>query len=369
MIDGWPVKCKVTCNRHVNGIILLRMKLLKKGKISCFIKYLKSIITNLTILLVVIFLFLLFCEGGARLLWSQPASQDLSSRIEGYAVEKPSNIKRILVLGDSVAWGWGVKREETFSKQLEGLLNHDLPQKRYEVINAGVSNTNTTHQLNVLKNKGAVPVYPSVMKGVGMAYKPDLVLVSYVLNDTHHTFVKHDQTHDALLLGNLQFNMGPYAIPLPFKIDYFLSKNSRFYKFFMVRYDRLLNRLGMRQALKEILAAYNEDSSGWLSVRRSLFIMSNITKRSNVKIVMFIWPSLVKDMKEKYAFKNVHQKIRTFASQYEIPAYDLLKTFEDFNGEKFHVAIGDAHPNAEGHQMAAQAMYDFITDNNLLPQI
>lgn len=62
---------------------------------------------------------------------------DWSSRLEGYSIEKPDGIFRILVLADSIAYGQGVKRNETFSKQIENLLNGDSKKKKFEVVNTG----------------------------------------------------------------------------------------------------------------------------------------------------------------------------------------------------------------------------------------
>ena len=77
---------------------------------------------------------------------------------------------RIVGLGDSVMFGWGVPVEATYLRVLEDLLQRRGDPSRYEILNF------------------AVPGYNSVMevetfRSVAGSYAPDLVLVGYVSND------------------------------------------------------------------------------------------------------------------------------------------------------------------------------------------
>jgi len=82
---------------------------------------------------------------------------------------KPDNEKRVLVLGDSVAFGWGVSQGEDFSDQME-LLLLEQTGTRWQIINAGVNGYNTEQQAAFLRRDG-------------MRYSPDYVLLVYVSND------------------------------------------------------------------------------------------------------------------------------------------------------------------------------------------
>src|SRR6185503_2752348 len=58
------------------------------------------------------------------------------------AFAKPSGVRRVVVIGDSQAWGYGVGDDETIPAQLQRLLN-EAGGARYEVLNLGVGGYGT----------------------------------------------------------------------------------------------------------------------------------------------------------------------------------------------------------------------------------
>lgn len=83
---------------------------------------------------------------------------------------KPADVFRIVVLGDSVTFGWGVHAEDTYASQLAGLLAALHPGQRFEVVNAGVSGYGTWQEALWLQQQVAT-------------LQPDLVIVQAHLND------------------------------------------------------------------------------------------------------------------------------------------------------------------------------------------
>jgi hypothetical protein len=80
-----------------------------------------------------------------------------------HSYERKNDIERILVLGDSFAWGYGVEESERFSQLLEKSLD-------VEVINAGVSGYSTDQELLWYRNEG-------------IKYETDLVILVLAGND------------------------------------------------------------------------------------------------------------------------------------------------------------------------------------------
>ena len=82
-----------------------------------------------------------------------------------YALAKPADVYRVMILGPSFAFGWGVNYELSFAGVLQQLLSERrlANDKKIEIINAGVP---------------AMPLAPQLtwFEHVGKDYAPDLVI-------------------------------------------------------------------------------------------------------------------------------------------------------------------------------------------------
>jgi len=86
---------------------------------------------------------------------------------------KPAGMFRILVLGDSVAYGLGVDDEVTFLRRWEKELNTE-GHGRFEVVNTGHLMYDTVQELALLRDEG-------------LKLQPDLVLLVFIVNDIEPT--------------------------------------------------------------------------------------------------------------------------------------------------------------------------------------
>lgn len=86
-----------------------------------------------------------------------------------YAYKKPDGMRRLLVLGDSFAWGYGVGDGEMFPEVLERRLA--AGNRPWQVLNSGVSGWGTDQEYLFLVDEG-------------FRYQPDIVLLAlYLTND------------------------------------------------------------------------------------------------------------------------------------------------------------------------------------------
>ncbi|MCA1605204.1 MAG: SGNH/GDSL hydrolase family protein, partial [Acidobacteria bacterium] len=100
-----------------------------------------------------------------------PDHPDISSqglRDDEVAVPKPAGVRRILVLGDSVAYGSSVPRQDAFPNRLERMSREEFGA--VEVINAAVMGYTPYNELQYYLHRG---------KDFGA----DIVLVAFCMND------------------------------------------------------------------------------------------------------------------------------------------------------------------------------------------
>ena len=119
-------------------------------------------------------------EPDPALYWKLKPNQDCYTKVDHkpvhinshgtrgreFPTEKPTNSFRILSLGDSRTFGWGLSEGETYSGILESLLQKEAPVgRRIEVINAGV-------------NAWSYPQMSVYFRDIALQYHPDIVILA-----------------------------------------------------------------------------------------------------------------------------------------------------------------------------------------------
>lgn len=77
---------------------------------------------------------------------------------------------RVICLGDSHMFGWGIPMGQEMPRVLERQLNAGYPRKKWQVINTAVPGYNTAMEVETLEKKC-------------LAYKPDIVIIEFIGND------------------------------------------------------------------------------------------------------------------------------------------------------------------------------------------
>ncbi|MBX7166103.1 MAG: SGNH/GDSL hydrolase family protein [Pirellulales bacterium] len=276
--------------------------------------------------------------GRARLMGVDVEINSQGLRGPELSVAKPPGVYRILALGDSITFGWGAAFDASYPAVLQGILNRSAATapadpaatvRRYEVINSGVGNYNTVQEVAYFRERG-------------LALQPDLVMLGFFLNDAE------PQSHPA---------------------RHFLARNSYLYVFAASGYDSLSRGWGLHSDWRDYYAGlYRDSAPGWQACRGAIAELIDLCHEHQLPLVVLLIPEL-HQLGNDYPFRYVHQKVAALAQGPQVSVLDLTSAFDGQNPPTLWVSPGDAHPNAQGHQILAEAIARGLTTTVLKPPL
>jgi hypothetical protein len=265
-------------------------------------------------------------------------------RTDDFKVPKPSGVTRILNLGDSIAFGWEVEYEDTYGKVLEQILN--AQGGGYEVINAGVPAWNPESERNFLLDRG-------------LSYEPDLVIFDFTtVNDI--------------------FGRGP-AISEQTSLFSWLRDHTYFWPFLTTEARFLLSKQKGPEAIPVLnppteARAYfplDKESPKYGEIKTILLEMQQACAAREIPFVLVIFPTALQV--NNSAHPDTPQQVLTeLGLEAGFPVVDLTDAYketcqklgenacEGYENELF-VDVW-MHPNALGHQIAAEQLLPVIQD-------
>ena len=235
------------------------------------------------------------------------------------SLNKNPGTKRVLMLGDSITFGWGVADDNTVSTRLEQLINKAEKNDHFEVLNTGVGNTNTEMQVAYFLNEG-------------FKYSPDFVILNYFINDAELT-------------------------PRPNKNP--LMKYSMAYVYFSLKWESIWRRyFGGKNWQEYYTDLYSKEKKGWEKTKVAIQRLSEYSKANKVKLLIVNYPEL--HQLSDYPFSEVSGKVKKIAENLEVPYLDLLPHLEGRDENQYWVSQQDQHPNSFACSVIAQAILESL---------
>ena len=279
-------------------------------------------------------------ERDRRLFWKPRPNQTVTSQffdgqtyrlnslgLRGDDIQKIKDRPRLIALGNSCTFGWGVTDEEVFTAQLDGLLHNN-----YEVINAGVPGY-TSFQGKIF--------YESVLEELQL----DILLVLFAWNDQW-------------LAAN--------DIP---------DKEQKFPPEFIILAQNLLSHLHSYRLLKRwLLVTLEKDPDSLFSRNQPVARVGLDDFYENLKSICrqaqnngarpVLLTSPVPSLERYFVPGSVsplhayHEKynrtIRQLAQDEHLAIVDLALEFDQYPGLFDDAAYDPIHFNARGHRLAAE---------------
>lgn len=255
-----------------------------------------------------------------------------------YAIPKPSNTFRILMLGDSEILSWLLQDKDTLPVQFENLLNQKSSNLHYEVLNFGVEGYCTFQELEQLKVKG-------------LKYDPDLIILNYCLNDPEP--------------GEYYFNKS------------FLMRHSALWRYFNFRIKKTLIKRERRKLnihTEKDHFFYYYQPKYFQPLTNAILEMSDISKQRGKKLIVLIFPTSslsVTDFKENYPYSKLHTLLKSIPSD-NIIFIDLIDEFNRLGMTPQSVSISykdnESHKNPAALKVTADCLYQVLKTNKLIPE-
>lgn len=316
------------------------------------------------------------------------ALNNLGYRGKEFTLNKSESKLRILVIGDSMTFGWGVSDDQTYPALLENIFKQK-GVKNVEVINAGY--------------KGALSPdgYYVYLKNEGLKLSPDIIILGL--------FLGNDITD---LSGNIWERVGNDGLPekvtscchtvdghilrnkyITFKYRYPVLRESHLFILLMDILQQKF-RLFPEQAAKsfrgEILmfCTLNPDCIHLFSPEEEktlklLAEMNNLAKEKGSTFLVAMLPvdlQLYREAKDKYARYNItwapkpgeetflQKRLGDYFDQNSINYLDLYQYLDKNRDRGYPFFLIDGHFNNLGTQLTAENISQYLLENKWLHQ-
>ena len=271
----------------------------------------------------------------------------LGLRGDEIPAKKPAGTCRILGIGDSFAFGDGVKDEDTFLHRLQMQLNAATPGKKpFEVLNAGVQGYNTRDEVLNLEHRW-------------LALEPDVVLIVFYINDAYNDGVILNAGQELEIYQSKPPGLAQYSYLWDLAQHRYQSHRAAktLEKFYHTKY------FSDPESFFKSEEAFNVD---WTVCDAALERAAQLARTRKFKLGLVMFPELYQ-LDDDYPFGAIHKLVGEACRRREIPFLDLFDTFRGRKPESLWVHPCNHHPNEIAHALAATAVEQFVREQFLKP--
>jgi lysophospholipase L1-like esterase len=277
-----------------------------------------------------------------------------------YSAEPASGATRVAILGDSYTMGDGVPLEASYPKQLETLL----ADRGYEVMNCGVSATNTVQQVEVLRR-------------VLEKYQPRLVIVGYNVNDYQ---IYRQTRFDKLTEAGIRFSIdreGRVTLDEPLESAFrrakrFVYEHSALYRFISLAGQESQATGDAREPIEPpALVRQWVAQGGRERSFKALEAMRRLCEARGSRFLVAVLPDFL-DVSprlkriDQYPFTEEHKIICAGLRARGIGCVDLLPAFAGLDVRRVELNRHDRHFNSEGNGVIARALLRHLEEDGLV---
>ncbi len=265
------------------------------------------------------------------------------------ASPKPAGRVRIVAIGDSLTFGWGVNDGETFCSRLAQLVGARFPGRDFDVVNLAVGGYNTRQEVGLLRRNVS-------------RLQPDMVLVGLYSNDIPEAFDDKGAAAD-----NGQAPRVLHLNPAPTSwMDAHIRKSRALYLggrvFKRVSQKGEWGRSGFSMELDLLSGRDSADLDiAWQRVAQQLDELHRMATSNGFSVAVVMLPPR-EQVKGAYANAQYQTRARAIAERLGFLVVDPLPALAAgaSNADTLYIPYDRNHPSAAGHRVIAQAIFDTL---------
>lgn len=249
-----------------------------------------------------------------------------------FTVGKPEETTRVLILGDSVVFGWGAPQDSLFPMSLQKKFD-EWPQ-RIEVIPAGVGSWNTRTEYEYFRN-------------VALKFDPDILVLVIVENDLEPKSGGHTEISRKLLINQNKHDESKNLLQRALSHSTWLFAVERSYVCKYIQYFAKLNAVRVSQ--KDA----TPHSAQWQDAKLALDGIVSLCRKKNIDLVVCLYGT-----PKRTEGNPVLNLYREHLEGIAVKAFSILP--EEFSEQQYRNSRVDGHANADGHELIGGILYALL---------
>ncbi len=274
-------------------------------------------------------------------------TNSLGFRGNEVALPKPAGRLRIVAIGDSLTFGWGVNDDETFCSRLERLISSRFSGQDFDLVNLAVGGYDTRQEVGLLRRHVS-------------RLQPDVVLVGFYSNDVPEMYDDKGATTDNGEPARV-FHLNPAPTSW---LDAHIRKSRALYLS-----GRVVKRVSQRGEWgrsgfsMELDLLSGRDSvplnKAWERVAAQLNELRSMAAANAFAVGIVMLPPR-EQVQGAYPSAHYQDRLRAIAERLGFFVIDPLPALSasGITPETLYIPYDRNHPSAAGHRVIAQAVFE-----------
>lgn len=289
-------------------------------------------------------------EPHPKLYWRLKPNQDCFTKVgrkpvhinskgtrgREFQAEKPAGTYRILMLGDSRTFGWGLNEEECYAAIVEKNLKTELKGREVEVINCGVNAWSYWHML-------------TFMKEYGFSWNPDLIVLG-----EGNLWSKFNETNSPEFVKEMLTKV---------RLKNFLRRFAMYHWIVEIQLQEVYSKYRLKFVPVDPNAEAGVGEDPLVRITNHIREIVSLSNQKNIPVMFLVTPM---DRSEEVkaasdsAFVGIVNFRRKFAQENNLPLCDCGPELRNKPDMHYYLEADPVHFNAEGNELIATKLTESI---------